>query len=205
MLVPLFGCSDHSDSLVEVLVPHGGVLVVEVGPHLEHDITPSVNAGLLLDLLDEGSHPLLHIVPVQARVVLDRRVVAQDVEIEPGRRAVVARVGHAGENLRTLAQGRRCAPHELEVLLRGALFHILVVDAAKEEPVKACLDRQEGRLGGRVAEGVELPPDTRRLSEKPLDEAMPERRLVDHRLVVRCGLIVHAPAAVDELKLPLGN
>ncbi len=59
----------------------------------------------------------------------------------------------------------------------------------------------------RVAERVELPLHRRdaAVAKLLLQQAVAERRLVDHRDVVRRRLVVHAPAAVDKVELAARN
>ena len=65
------------------------------------------------------------------------------------------------------------------------------------------LGGQEPGLGVRVAKGVDLPrAPWIRLAPKGLEEPLvASGRLVDHRRPERRRLVVHAPAAVDELEL----
>mmetsp|Transcript_3428 Transcript_3428/g.7969 ORF Transcript_3428/g.7969 Transcript_3428/m.7969 type:complete len:313 (-) Transcript_3428:445-1383(-) len=192
--------------LVQVPQPLRRRLVVKVQPHRHHDVVSLGHGGLVKCRLHQRRDAFVNIEIGELCVVHHGdRVVPKRVEVEALGGAVVApvRARQAPEDLGVRAERLRGAPHPFALLGLLAALPVLVVDAAEEEGVEARPPAQEGRLGGRVPERVDLPPDARGEPVELLgQEPVPERGLVDHGRVVGGRLVVHAPPAVDEIELP---
>mmetsp|Transcript_4977 Transcript_4977/g.11401 ORF Transcript_4977/g.11401 Transcript_4977/m.11401 type:complete len:308 (+) Transcript_4977:2291-3214(+) len=195
---------DVVDELVEVAVPVVGVLELEVCATRPHLVRRQRVVVLLDRVLHELVHPLVGVVVVEARVVVD--LLGRAVEVHPGRVAAVTRaVEVACEDLRRAAERLRALPDPLEarvaLLLGAAHVAVLPVHPPPVEGLEPRLCPKQPRLRVRVAEGVDLPRRARRRvgAEVLKDELVAARRLVDHRRPQRRGLVVHAPAAVGEL------
>lgn len=122
------------------------------------------------------------------------------------RGALVVRVQHVRQNGRVRGGERGAAlPHELEAAVGLELRLDGVWDAVGDPGVVAA-EGHEGRGPGRRAEGVRLPPHARQLRllepERP-QQLVAHARLCDLRVVAGDGLVVHGPAAVHQLDLPL--
>ena len=162
--------------------------------------------GLRPRVLHELVDPLVHVVVVPVRVVVD--LVAVSVEAEPRRVAAAARaVQVAREDLRRRAERLRALPDPLEavvaLLLVEAHRAVLPVHPPPEEALEAGLGAEQPRLRVRVAKRVDLPRRAWRGvgAEVLEDELVAARGLVHHRRPQRRRLVVHAPRAVGELEL----
>ena len=83
-------------------------------------------------------------------------------------------------------------PDELQPLLARAQIAVLVVDAREPQGLEAHLSGQQARVGGRVAEGIDLPARGGHRPERRLQKAVAKRGLVDHVHVMGRSLVVPA-------------
>ena len=103
---------------------------------------------------------------------------------------------------------------ELPVYIQGFCCHsnhkTLLVILKNNCGLRTCTRTylsKDGRLLGRVAEGVDVPGHTGSgvRSKGLFHKLETESHLVDDGVVVGGGLVVHAPASVDKLKLLVGH
>ena len=153
---------DGGDEDVQAVEPFPGDLVLEVAAQVPHDVHAgrvALGHGRLLQrVADEAVHLGVEVVVLQPVVRLHRVVLsalAEPVEAEPGRRAVVAQVGEgAGPDLTGLAQRGRWAPHHLQLPAVPAYLMVLIVVLAEERRVQPHTSSQQRRMRGRVTERV---------------------------------------------------
>lgn len=130
------------------------------------------------------TYSILHVLVVQERVILNRRVLAEEIKAEAIRRPIVL-VEDTRPDGAISAETRGGIPNHLHsgcILADGT---VLVVDASKVEGVKAH-EREQRCLGGRVAKRVDVPSDGGEELERAGEEFVPDRHVVDDGAVV-CG------------------
>jgi len=99
---------------------------------------------------------------------------------------------------------REWLPDKLHGLVLKPLLLVLVVQTGKEPGVEAHVC-EEARVGRGVTEGVHMPADAGSDSKLLLKELVPDHHVVNHILVVRAGLVMHAPPAIHDFQAPLLN
>mmetsp|Transcript_13742 Transcript_13742/g.34523 ORF Transcript_13742/g.34523 Transcript_13742/m.34523 type:complete len:326 (-) Transcript_13742:10-987(-) len=116
------------NELVQVLEPDVRVIPLEVRAHEKHDVLAKNLSTVIQRLFDEVVHPAVHIVVLQALVVLDGVARARvEVEAEAGRGLVVP-VGPDLSQDRLLApKSLRGSPKHLRRLLQQSLRQVGVV------------------------------------------------------------------------------
>mmetsp|Transcript_521 Transcript_521/g.550 ORF Transcript_521/g.550 Transcript_521/m.550 type:complete len:222 (-) Transcript_521:59-724(-) len=106
-----------------------------------------------------------------------------------------------GEDLSIVTQALGVgSPDELHFFVVHSLVLILIIKSGEEPSIEAHLSKETSISVG-VTEGVDLPADARFHTELLLEEFHADHVVVDHVVVDRAGLVVHGPAAVDELQL----
>ena len=97
--------------------------------------------GLPARGLDKVRHARVHVVTVQARIVLHGLVIAVHVPAEASWWAIVAPIAarQAGEDLGVAAEREGRAPHPLGRLVLQPVVQVLVVHSTEEEAVEARL------------------------------------------------------------------
>lgn len=164
---------------------------VEVVTREHHELAPSVGRGARLNRGGLGQHCLhisinllRHVEPLERGVVHDGVIGASHLIVAESVRRAVAIEEHPGEDLVRGARGGTRAPDHLRGLLRKPLRLVLEVNAREEQRVEPKFVCEQRGLRGRVAKGVDLPPDRGEDAEFPRDESMTQRGLVDHVYVV---------------------
>mmetsp|Transcript_3649 Transcript_3649/g.15210 ORF Transcript_3649/g.15210 Transcript_3649/m.15210 type:complete len:410 (-) Transcript_3649:67-1296(-) len=199
----LVGAQVHVvDELLEVLVPLPCAAVLEVGPHLPHDVAGWLGVVGHLPCARQGQvHVVLNVDVLQALVILDLAVLAVDVEAQPLGRAVVATQEGPSEDLGGRADALGGAPHHLHSRLVRAQLPVLEIDAPEVERIEPGLSGEKPCLRRAMPERVNLPPHPGLHVELVQEELVSVVRVVDHGGPMGRRFVVHAPAAVGKLNL----
>lgn len=91
------------------------------------------------------------------------------------------------------------SPDELHCVLGKSLLLVLEVQPGNDKGVQAHLSEQS-LVSTRVTEWIDVPTDARSNAEFFLHKLMALHHVVDHVLIIDTGLILHAPASVEQLK-----
>ncbi len=94
------------------------------------------------------------------------------------------------------------SPHVLELLFILAVILILVVDSAVKPGIKAHFC-EETRVCIGMTEGVDVPANSGSVAKLLHQEFMALHHIINHIIIMRVGLVMHAPASIDEIQAAL--
>ena len=193
--------SDIPDELVERFEVLVGGAELEVATKRNQQMVGHLSLGVGPDEVDHVLALRFDIVLEGALVVHNGIVLAEGVETEAVGRVVAVPEDVCEDTSGLTGQGAVGVPDEVETLVESPLALVLVVDASEEHPVETELGEQRGLFAG-VAEGVDLPADlgTAAGAEGLVEELEAQSHLLYGRVIGHRRLVVHAPAAIDELE-----
>ena len=94
------------------------------------------------------------------------------------------------------------SPYILHLLVVQPLVLVLVIKSSKEPSIKAHLCKKPG-IGVRVTKWINLPADSWLDAKGVSYPLVTNHHVLDHILVDWASLIMHRPAGIDNLKLPI--
>ncbi len=195
---------DVFDKFVEVFKPHSWVDILEIFAQSVHQIWGSKVESHRFEVLNQIVWFLVQIVILKSEIVLNRLINAPNVKAKSRRRTVMVIVYVSKQIVWRISVILQRAPDHLHLLFIKSDVFVLIVYSGKEERLYSHSTEERGRRR-LMSERINMPCDGGDSPERLFKPSVTNGHLINHILIVRSGLIRHAPSTVDELNLFICN